>query len=455
MLPEEDIAFLSVVAARRALVRGDLSAEQYIGALLQRIADLNETYRAFASISTQAALEAARQADRKRAVPGKLPPLHGVPFAVKDLIDVRGEPTLANSLVPGGGSAPSTAVAVRQLQNLGAIYIGKLTLEEFGTGSQLDDPEGARPKNPWDVARSPGGSSNGSAVAVAAGMVPLALGTDTTGSVRAPAAYCGVVGLKPTAGLVSREGVQALAPSLDTIGLMARSAPDCGILISALLGRSPQPPRQRARIARIALGPLEELVTPALRASIDTALLQFEAADCTVVEVDQPPLRAMRGAARVIEHREAFHTHRERLMKYGALYQPQTRARLEAGQKITDDQYRHALAERTRFATAVDRLLETCEALALPVTLASAARFDDSEAMEAAGDVAFRAPFSLTGHPAIVFCTGFDEDGLPLAMQLIGRRGEDERLIGIVAAYQQVTDWHERRPPLSITEKSL
>jgi aspartyl-tRNA(Asn)/glutamyl-tRNA(Gln) amidotransferase subunit A len=445
---DEEIGFLSAVAARDKLSSGALRAEHYIAALLRRISDLNGACSAFASVSAPAALEAARKADRQREQGGKLGPLHGVPFAVKDLIDIGGEPTLANSRVPMSCAASSTAAAVARLQSLGAIYMGKLALEEFGIGSQLDDPSEMRPKNPWDLNRSPGGSSSGSAVAVAAGMVPLALSTDTTGSTRAPAAYCGIVGLKPTRGRVSQNGVHALAPTLDTIGLMARSAGDCALLFSGAVRHPVAFPLLPARIAWIDLGPMEARLSPDVRASMLAALGQFASLGCSVFETGPLPLREMRRAARIIQQREAFLAHRQRLEEYGSLYQPQTRARLEAGAGTPDCEYHRALADRTQFAAAVDRLLETCDAFALPVTFDTAARFDDADAMTLAGDVAFRAPFSLTGHPAIVFCTGFDDDGPPLAMQLVGRSGEDERLMVLVHAFQQITAWHEQRPPI-------
>ena len=445
---DEELGFLSAVEARDKLSGGALRAEHYIAALLRRISDLNKSCSAFVSVSADVALEAARKADRQRENGGKLPPLHGLPFAVKDLIDVRAEPTLANSRVPAGGVASSTAAAVARLQRLGAIYIGKLALEEFGTGSQLDDALEVRPKNPWDLTRSPGGSSSGSAVAVAAGMVPLALGTDTTGSTRAPAAYCGIVGLKPTRGRVNENGVHALAPSLDAIGLMARSASDCALLFSGMVRDTVAFPPLPARIAWLDVGPMEGRLSPDVRASMRAALGQFASLGCSVFETGPIPLREMRRAAGVIQQREAFLAHRRRLEIYGSLYQPQTRARLEVGVSTPDCEYRRALDDRTQFTAAVDQLLETCDAFALPVAFAAAARFDDVGAMTLAGDVAFRAPFSLTGHPAIVFCTGFNENGLPLAMQLVGRKGEDERLMALVQAYQQITAWHEQRPPI-------
>jgi aspartyl-tRNA(Asn)/glutamyl-tRNA(Gln) amidotransferase subunit A len=447
MRPDQEIGFMSAVAAREALGRGALSAEHYVGALLRRIERLDPLVRGFVSIPCDAALDAARQADRKRAAGRRLPPLHGLPFAVKDLIDVEGEPTSANSAAASLSPARVTAPAVRRLQRLGAIYIGKLTLEEFGIGSELDEAPGLRPKNPWDLDRSPGGSSSGSAVALAAGLLPLALGTDTTGSVRAPAAYCGVVGFRPTAGRVGRAGVHPLAPHLDTIGPMARTAADCGLLLKAMARKAPDHSPSALAIGRVELGDAAGRVVPAVQEQLDRALIDFASLGCTIVEAGALPLGAMRDSAGIILRREAFLVHRRRL-EQGRPYRPATRTRLEAGAAIGTQDYREALASRRDFAAAVDRLLDSCDALALPVTFAAAPRAGDARASQLAGDVAFRAPFSLTGHPAIAFCTGFDECGLPLSMQLVGRRGGDEHLLSLVEDYQGATSWHEKRPEI-------
>jgi aspartyl-tRNA(Asn)/glutamyl-tRNA(Gln) amidotransferase subunit A len=446
----EDLAFSNATTVRDALANGDLNAEDYVDLLIKRIARSDCVFRAFVSVSADAALEKAVEADRNRAAGGKLPPLHGLPFAVKDLIDVRSDVTSANSQVSPQVPSLLSAAAVEQLESLGAIYLGKLALEEFGIGSELDDPIELRPKNPWDLTKSPGGSSSGSAVALAAGLIPLALGTDTTGSVRAPAAFCGIVGLKPSLGRVSRAGVTLLAPSLDTIGPMARSAKDCALLLSGVTRERAQPQLRPTRIGRVILDELEEEVSADVLQSLDAALDTLGSLGCAIGEIGPLPLVAMRCSADVIKRREAYQIHRAQLETSGSLYRAETRVRLLAGAKVGTADYRRALVQRGEFASTINQLLGKYDVLALPVTFAPAADYSDSEAMELAGDVAFRAPFSLTGHPAIVFCTGLTKEGLPLSMQLVGRRGEDECLLALVEAYQQVTSWHERHPPALI-----
>ncbi len=433
---------------RAALAGGELGAVEYLSALLERIHRADRHLHAFVSLAWEQALDAARQADLRRAAGVPLPALHGVPFAVKDLIDVRGAPTSAHSRHPAE-VASRTALAVQRLQRQGAIYLGKLALEEFGIGSPLDDLPWPSPRNPWDPRRTAGGSSSGSAVAVATGLVPLALGTDTGGSVRAPAAYCGLVGLKPTHGRISMRGVMPLAPTLDTIGPMARTAEDCALMFAGLVA----PKKRNEGLSASRIG-VVDISADGLAVDADVAdamaaalkILQSLGARATGVEF--PDLGKAREIGGTILRHEAYATHRDRLARAADLYGAMCRSRLESGADVGLQAYAKALEERELLKASVDRLFAHADVLALPVTFGTAAAFDDPQALGRSGNVAFRLPFNATGHPAIVFCTGFNADGLPLSMQLVGRRGEDERLLDLATAYQRATSWHEMHPPL-------
>jgi len=440
-----DYAFLSATAARAALVSGAFSAVDYVSALLERTQQANEHLHAFVSLSPERALRSARRADRRRAAGLGLPPLHGIPFAVKDMIDVRGTRTSAHSRF-SAEAASKTAAAALRLQRQGGIYLGKLALEEFGIGSPLDDLAWPSPQNPWDRRRTAGGSSSGSAVALAAGLVPLALGTDTAGSVRAPAAYCGLVALKPTDKRVSMRGVLPLAHTLDTIGPMARSAADCALLFAGLAGSKPGGGSKASKIGVVDTGSAGLSADTDVADAMAAAVKALESLGARIGEVDFPHFYLSREIGEAILGHEAYAVHRGRLARDAHLYGDTCRRRLEAGANVGTDAYAEALERREQLRAQVDHLFGKFDVLAMPATFGAAARLDDPQGFSRSGNGSFRLAFNVTGHPAIVFCTGFNADGLPLSMQLVGRHGEDERLLDLAIAYQQITSWHEMHP---------
>lgn len=442
---DSDYAYLSATATRAELANGAFSAVDYVSALLERVQQTNEHLHAFVSLSPEQALRSARRADRRRAAGLYLPPLHGIPFAVKDLIDVRGTRTSAHSRV-SSKEAGKTAAAVLRLQRQGGIYLGKLALEEFGIGSPLDDLAWPSPQNPWDRRRTAGGSSSGSAVALAAGLIPLAIGTDTGGSVRAPAAYCGLVALKPTAKRVSMRGVLPLAHTLDTIGPMARSAVDCAMLFDGLTGSKPRGDSKASKIGMVDTGSADLSVDTNVADAMAAALIALESLGSRIEKADFPYFDLSREIGGTILGYEAYAVHRERLAGEAHLYGDTSRRRLEAGANVGTDAYAQALRGRDDLRAQVDHLFETFDVLATPVTFGAAALLDDPQDFGRSGNVSFRLAFNVTGHPAIVFCTGFNANGLPLSMQLVGRHGDDERLLGLAIAYQQITSWHEMHP---------
>ena len=441
----EDYAYLSATAARAALTAGEFSAVDYVSALVERIERSNSHLHAFLSLAPDLALRSARHADRRRAAGLRLPPLHGIPFAAKDLIDVRGQRTTAHSRVVAE-AANKTAAAVLQLQRQGGIYLGKLALEEFGIGSPSDSLAWPSPGNPWDRRRTAGGSSSGSAVALAAGLVPLALGTDTGGSTRAPAAYCGLVALKPTKQRVDMRGVLPLAPTLDTIGPMARSAADCALLFAGLTGQTRGEGYKENRIGVVAMRSTGLSVDADVAEAMEAAVKALGSLGGRIGKVDFPHFSLAREIGGAILGHEAYAIHRERLARHAHLYGDTCRRRLQSGAHIGAVVYAEALQRREQLRAQVDQLFGRFDVLAMPVTFGAAAALDDLEGLSRSSDVSFRLPFNVTGHPAIVFCTGFNADGLPLSMQLVGRRGEDERLLDLAIAYQQITTWHEMHP---------
>jgi aspartyl-tRNA(Asn)/glutamyl-tRNA(Gln) amidotransferase subunit A len=440
-----DYAYLSATAARTALLSGTLSAVDYVSALLQRAEDADQHLHAFLSLSPERALRSAARADRRRAAGLHLPPLHGIPFAVKDLIDVRGTRTSAHSRC-SAEAASQTAAAVLRLQRQGGIFLGKLGLEEFGIGSPLDDLAWPSPQNPWDRRRTVGGSSSGSAVALAAGLVPLALGTDTAGSVRAPAAYCGLVALKPTDRRVSKRGVLPLAHTLDTIGPMARSAADCALLFACLSGSKPGGAFKASKIGVVDTGSAGLSVDADVADAMAAAVIALESLGASIGAADFPYFDLLWEIGGTILRYEAYAVHRERLAREAHLYGNTCRRRLEAGADVRTHVYVEALEGREQLRAEVNYLFEKFDVLAMPVTFGAAALLDDPHGFSRSDNVSFRLAFNVTGHPAIVFCTGFNADRLPLSMQLVGRHGEDERLLDLAIAYQQITAWHQMHP---------
>jgi aspartyl-tRNA(Asn)/glutamyl-tRNA(Gln) amidotransferase subunit A len=414
-----DYAYLSATAARAALASGAFSAVDYVSALLERIQQANEHLHAFVSLLPERALRSARHADRRRAMGLRLPPLHGIPFAIKDLIDFRGTRTSAQSRFCAE-AASKTAAAVLRLQRQGAIYLGKLALEEFGIGSPLDERAWPSPQNPWDRRRTAGGSSSGSAVALAAGLVPLALGTDTAGSIRAPAAYCGLVALKPTNKRIGMRGVLPLAQTLDTIGPMARSAEDCAILFAGLAGSKPGGGFKASKIGVIDTDSAGLSVDTDVADAMEAAVIALESLGARIAEADFPNFDLSRQIGGAILGHEAYAVHRDRLAGEAHLYGDTCRRRLEAGANVGKEAYAEALERREQLRDQVDHLFGKFDVLALPVTFGAAAPLGDPQGLSRSGNVSFRLPFNITGHPAIVFCTGFNADGLPLSMQ-VGR----------------------------------
>ncbi|WP_087687140.1 amidase [Pandoraea sp. PE-S2R-1] len=454
------LRLLSATEAQKRIARKELSALEYVAALLEAIAAENDTLSAFIEIYREEALAAAHQADVLMARGEVTGPLHGLPFAVKDLMDVEGKRTTAQSHVLRDPVAKRDADVVRQLRAAGAILIGKLSLEEFGIGSPSDTLPWPPARNPWDIERIPGGSSSGCGVALAACQVPLAIGSDTAGSVRNPAAMCGVIGLKPTYELLSRRGVFPLAPSLDHVGLMTRSAEDCALLLGAL-----KHPSRRENVDFTLEGaPLHGLKVGLLshfyrrdiiaddetQSAIGAAAGEIARLGARLDDVDAGDLESFRRCGSTLLRVEAYAVHREFLARSPERYGERCRDTLLAGALISAQEYVDAKRQQLDLTDRIDRLLETSEVLLTGVSAHTAARFDDEDAVNRPANQ-MRVPFNVSGHPALAFCVGFSSSGLPIGAQLIGRRFEEEKLLAVAAAYQRVTTWHFRHPSVALS----
>ena len=457
------------------LRRGEITAVTLAESYLACIDAQDPRVRAFVTVTRERALADAALADARRGT-GNERPLDGIPVALKDLVATRGIRTTAGSLVLAGWMPDTDAAVARALAAAGTTLLGKTNTHEFAFGS-ITPPT----RNPWDLERIPGGSSGGSAAAVAAGMCLGAVGTDTGGSIRMPAACCGVTGLKPTYGLVSTEGVVPLSWSLDHIGPIARSARDCALLLDAMVeGKvfqpiTPLPGFLQARelpyedggayaagVTGLRLGVptnyffsyVEPEVERAVRAAVRLlATLGVEVEEVRVPEaIDdlfEAYLAIQRPEAR-IAHEDAgwFPAHTE-------LYSPATRGAMERAAEYSATDYIRALRAKQAFASEMDAVLQRVDVLVTPTLPLVAPLVQDLERPltvagreERAGPALVRLtfPFDIGGQPALTLPCGFSASGMPIGLQLISARYGETTLLKLGAAYQHETDWHLRQP---------
>ncbi len=426
--------------AARALRAGELAAADLLDLHLARIGALDDALGAVWAVDEGRARAAAERADRDLAAGLDRGPLMGIPFLVKDVIDMAGLATTCGSAVPAT-VARADADCVARLVAAGAVPLGKTATYEFAlTGPAWDLPEPPA-RNPWDEDRIPGGSSSGSAAAVAAGMARIALGTDTSGSVRDPATRCGVAGLKPTAGAIPAAGVFPLSPTLDDVGLLAATAEEAALAFRALAGRPPSPRRaegMRLGYARDWFAADPDL-DPAVLAALDAAAEGFAGLGVAVEEADLPDYALMEAAGTVVMNAEAFAVHRPLLRAHWADYGAETRRRLAPAALLTEADLAAAREIWPRLRAWMDEAMRGFDAVLTATLLAPAPRFADCA--EGGRAMPMRTlPFNVTGHPALALPCGM-RDGLPLGMQLVAPHGEEEVLFALG------TLWEAAHPP--------
>lgn len=446
-------ADLGAVELLESYAAGSATPGQVVEACLDRIESLDGDLHAMLAVDGGAALAAAeRSAARWRA--GVALPLDGVPVLVKDLLDTAGLVTTGGSLWLAGRVPGRDAIAVAAVRRAGGVVLGKTSTYELGCGNE-QMPFGVT-RNPWDATRITGGSSAGSAAGLAARYAPLALGTDTGGSIRIPSAWCGVVGLKPTLGRVPLDGILALAPTLDAVGPMARSAADAAALFAIISGSPPKlaiPAQLRVGVPRRFF---TEVLADDVAARFEEALADLALVGFDVVDVDVPGVEHGAALSWLITMYEAARTYaaapRDQLS-------PTFRGRLDVGDRVGDDVYRSALRARRGLTGTVIAGFGDCDLLAVPACVSTAPPFDDVDRPVAGvpntwPDVSARtmAVWNVTGLPALALPVGIGIDGLPIGMQLVGRPYADELCLSAGAAFQAVTQHHLLAPP-SIIER--
>ncbi len=458
--------WLTATQAARAIARRELSPVELTRALLARIERLDPTLHAFIRLDAEAALDAARTAEREIVTGHVRGPLHGVPVGIKDIIDVAGLPTTCHSKILLDNIARADAQAVSRLRQAGAIVLGKLSTHEFAIGGPSFDLPFPPARNPWNPAHHPGGSSSGSGAGVAAGLFPLALGTDTGGSVRNPASCCGIVGLKPTYGLVSRRGVFPLAYTLDHVGPMTRSVADNALLLDAIAGHDAADPasapsrarnfgRELDRGARgLRIGFVRHFheqdipAHPEVAAALEEVarLLANEGAEVRTVSL--PNLNEFAAVNRVILASEAYSVHapwlRERPGDYGQL----ARQRLLPGAFIAAGDYVGAQRRRAQMIAAVEDVLGEVDVLLCASSMDPPSHIEDAAETSRTYPRQARAPFNVTGHPALAMMAGLSRDRLPLSVQFVGRYFDDSRVLRVAAAFERAAGSDTKHPPI-------
>jgi aspartyl-tRNA(Asn)/glutamyl-tRNA(Gln) amidotransferase subunit A len=442
---------VTIGAFAQGLRERRFSAVEFVDDLLRRISSDNPRLNAFILVTADLARQQAHEADRDLQAGRDRGPLHGVPISVKDLFDLAGTPTTGASRVREGHVATADAPAVARLREAGAIIIGKTNLHEFAFGTTNDDSAYGPARNPHDPTRSPGGSSGGSAASVAAGMALASVGSDTGGSIRIPAAACGIVGLKPTFGEVSLEGAIPLSKALDHAGPLVLSVADAALMFGALSGRAvstPLPRRQR-QIAELRFAVLRDYFCDVLddevRRRFDGAIGALREAGATVTErrIDHASLTAP--AYMHITFGDAAAYHAGTIQAVPHLYTPGVRQRLELARYVMAEDYVRALDVREALRAEVDAALagETIlvlPTLPIPAPTIGAATVDIRGESQPVRALMLRLTqlFNMTGNPAISLPCGQTSAGLPCGLQLVGGRGRTEDLLAIASAVEPV-----------------
>lgn len=435
-------ADLTVAEAGQQLRDGGLSSVALVTAHLDRIALRNPAVRAFVHLDAARSLAAAAVADAELAQGLDRGPLHGIPFAIKDVFDLAGWPVIYGSRLHRGNVASSTAPIVQRLLEAGAVPLGMVATYDLaivGPGWDGAYPPAA---NPWNTDHITGGSSSGAAAAVASGMVRIALGSDTGGSVRSPSAYCGAVGLKPTHGGLPAGGALGLAPSMDHFGPLARTVADAAAMFDAMRAETGTPV---AGLDRVRIGYARNWVDGDPAAHPDVLRLMDDAASALSVAggavrlVDLPDYALMEAAAAVLIHAEGLATHHAALQGDGGEMGRMPYQSMAGGVVLTDTDIANARLAAVRLGARIDAALQQADALVMPTVLAPAPPFSAFASGEAVWTAMRTIPFNMTGHPAMSVPMGFS-GGLPLGMQIVGRRGDESTVLRVGAAYEAATD---------------
>jgi len=466
-----ELCYSSAGALSRLIQRKEISPVEVIEAHLARIEAIEPVLNSFITLLPEEARAAARRAEEEIQAGNYRGPLHGIPVGLKDLYNTGGVRTTSGSRIFDNFIPERDCTVAARFREAGAILLGKLNMHQFAYGPTGENPDYGHMHNPWNPELVTGGSSGGSGSAAAAGQCTITMGSDTGGSIRIPASLCGIVGLKPTYGLVSRHGLTPLSWSLDHPGPMVRTVEDAALTLNAIAGYDPNdvasarvdiPDYTSAlnndvRGLRIGLPKeyFEAPLDPQVAQSVHDAIAVLESMGAVVTQVSFPMFQDSQPISSAILMAEASAVHRDLLARDGEKLYPPIRLRLEAGLFISAADYLRAQQGRTLFDRQARELLEQVDLLAgptepvtAPKLLAEHVQVGEEEVGTTAALTQYTRPYNITGFPAISIPCGFSDTGMPIGLQLAGRPFDELTVLRAAYAYEQATDWHQRRPPL-------
>jgi len=456
----------TIAEASEALAKRDVSPVELVEDCLKRIDALDATLHSYVLTLPDKARAAAKSAEAEIRAGRRKGPLHGIPIALKDIYETAGIRTTGHSRIKLDHIPKSDATTTRKLAEAGTILLGKLATHEFAMGGPSFDLPFPPARNPWNPKHFTGGSSSGSGAAVAAGLALGTLGSDTGGSIRSPASHCGLAGLKPSYGRVSRAGVFPLSFSLDHAGPMAWTSRDCALLLQAIAGPDPRDPASveapvpdyaaalGGDLKGVTIGVVRGFyendpgLDPEVGSAVAAAIEQLRQLGAGIEEVTLSPAEDYHAACVVIMLSEAYAIHEPTLKTRWREYGEILRRRLIPGALISGSDYVQATRMRRELALEVDRALERRTALLFPSSLAPAPPIEEVRPLAFYERASLTTPANVSGHPALSVCCGYTKAGLPMGLQLVGRRFDEATLLRLGDAYERATPWRDRRPAL-------
>jgi len=462
----DGLAFLTIAEASRLIEQKKLSPVELTTELIRRTQGIDPQLNTYLLLTAERALDQARQAEREIAAGNYRGPMHGVPFGLKDIYSTAGIRTTGHSRICLDTVPTTDATTVKKLYEAGAVLTGKLATHEFAHGGPSFDLPWPPARNPWNREHFTGGSSSGSGAAVAAGLVPAALGSDTGGSIRGPAALCGIVGLKPTYGLVSRHGVYTNSFSFDHAGPMTWTVEDCAIMLQAIAGYDAKDPASAARpvpdyraaltgdIKGLRIGIVRHLheddcaVTPEVSAALEQALKVFSLLGATLGEVRLRPALDYYDVKITIAESELLAVHEHALRTRPSDFGEDFLGRVLPAVLINGRDYIQAQRERRRMVAEMAPVYANYDVLVTATAGGPDPRLESWRTIEFWRRASLTTPFNVTGGPALAQCIGFSSNGLPLSMQIVGRPFDDATVLRVAHAYEKATPWRKKRPEL-------
>ena len=469
---KQEIPFLSATELANLIREGEVSPLEATEAYLDRIASVDGKLNSYITVTGDEALAAAREAESEIAAGNYRGPMHGIPVAVKDQLNTRGIRTTGGSSILGNNIPDEDATAIAKLKDAGSVLLCKLNMSEFASGDAFHHPYG-RPRNPWDLDRNPGTSSSGSGAATAAFLCATSLGEDTGGSIRGPATFCGLVGIRPTWGRVSRYGMQAAAWSMDTAGPISRTVSDCAMTLEAIAGYDANDPYTSATpvpnyqaslsqdIRGLKVGVVKERVySDAVDSEVGEAVIRAIARlgelGADIEEVSLPLMVHSAAVSSLIIMVDAASLHKEGLATHLDEYDYNNRIRLLAGSIVPAQAYQVALKARHALRQEILDALSRVDVLVMPTSSIPASLIPGQAGISSkqeildgyAGRRSFTSPFNLASVPALSVPCGFTSGNLPIGLQIAGRPFDEQTLFNAAYAYEQANDWHQRHPEI-------